>query len=182
MTFETLAKQGNSSHNDTLVATILPRIREIRKEYIKDSLSGMNRIEHRLEHVLTVQGIDFINDSRSTSVNSTWYALSNYHRPIVWIAGGVESGNNYEELIPIVGEKVKAIVCLGSRNGKILDAFSRLFIPIRETNSMDLAVQTAYSLSKPGDIVLLSPSCASFDLFENLEARGRAFRLAVKNL
>lgn len=182
MTLETLAKQCNANRYDSLAATIQPRIREIRKETIKESLSGLNRVEHRLEYVLSVQGIEFINDSKSTSVNSTWYALTNYRKPIIWIAGGVESGNNYKELIPIVKEKVKAIICLGLDNQKLTDTFSPLGLPIYETTLMDEAVLLAYRLGKPGYIVLLSPACASFDLFENLEARGKAFRSAVKYL
>lgn len=182
MTFETLAKQGNSNRYDSLVSTILPRIREIRKEAIKDSLSVLNRIEHRLEYVLSIQGIEFINDSRSTTINSTWYALSNYSKAIIWIAGGVEYGKDYMELLPIVQEKVKAIICLGNDNQKIIDTFSPLMIPMIQTNSMNDAVLQAYYQAMPGDLVLLSPACASFDLFENLEERGKAFRRAVKNL
>jgi UDP-N-acetylmuramoylalanine--D-glutamate ligase len=182
MSFEILAKQGNSTRYETLAATILPRIREIRKESIKESLTGFSRVEHRLEYVLSIQGIEFINDSRSTTINSTWFALSNYPKPIVWIAGGVESGNDYRELIPVVREKVKAIVCLGKGNHKIIDTFSSLGLPISRTSSMEDAVLQAYYLSSPGDVVLLSPACASFDLFSDLEERGKAFKKAVKNL
>jgi UDP-N-acetylmuramoylalanine--D-glutamate ligase len=182
MSFEVLAKQDNSTRYETLAATILPRIREIRKESIKASLTGLTRIEHRLEYVLSIQNIEFINDSRSTSVNSTWFALTNYMKPIVWIAGGVESGNDYRDLIPAVRERVKAIVCLGHGNQKIIDTFSPLGLPITSASNMDDAVLQSYYLANPGDVVLLSPACASFDLFTDFEERGKAFKRAVKNL
>ncbi len=182
MTFEALAAQENNTRYRSLASTILPRLTDIRKASVKESLSGMTRIDHRLEYVATIQGIEFINDSRSTTINSTWFALSSYHKPIIWITGGVENGNKFIELMPVVRENVKAIVCLGKDNKKIFKTFGRLGLPIAETTSMEEAVWHSYQLANPGDLVLLSPACASFDLFENLEERGKAFRSAVKYL
>jgi UDP-N-acetylmuramoylalanine--D-glutamate ligase len=182
MTFEALAKQGQTTVYDSLVASIGPRIREIRKESIKESFYGFLQVEHRLEMVAIIRDMEFINDSKSSSLNSTWYALENTSRPIIWIAGGVDSGNDYSILRQLVRTKVKAIICLGIDNTRLHEAFGELDIPVTDALTMDEAVQAAYYMGNNGDAVLLSPACPSFDLFENYEARGNAFRKSVKNL
>jgi len=139
-------------------------------------------VEHRLESVISVHKIAFINDSKATNVNSSWYALESMKKPVVWIVGGIDKGNDYSELYELVKSKVKAIVCLGVDNSKILEAFKNLGIDMVETQSMDDAVRSAYYLAKKGETVLLSPACASFDLFENFEDRGNQFKKAIKNL
>jgi UDP-N-acetylmuramoylalanine--D-glutamate ligase len=182
MTFETLAKQGHTTIYDSLVASIGPKIREIRKEFIKESFYGFQQVEHRLELVAIIKDMEFINDSKSSNLNSTWFALENTWRPIIWIVGGVESGNDYSTLCQLVRTKVKGMVCLGLDTSRIHEAFGELDIPMIDAWSMDEAVQAAYYMGNNGDAVLLSPGCPSFDLFENYEARGNAFRKAVKNL
>ncbi|HYG15518.1 MAG TPA: cyanophycin synthetase, partial [Bacteroidia bacterium] len=154
----------------------------IRKEVIRESLTDFKNVEHRLESVGKVRGIDFINDSKATNVNSAWYALESVERPIIWIAGGVDKGNDYSMLKPLVREKVKLIVCLGIDNRKIHEAFGKDVKMLVNTSSMNEAVHVAYKMGESGDTVLLSPACASFDLFENYEDRGRQFKRAVKNL
>jgi UDP-N-acetylmuramoylalanine--D-glutamate ligase len=165
-----------------MAAGIASRLIEIRKETVRESFADFENIEHRLEFVTSVHGIDFINDSKATNVNSTWYALESMDRPVIWIAGGVDKGNDYSILTELVKANVKAIVCLGIENQKIVDAFKDIVPVIIETGSADEAVQTAYRLGKKGDAVLLSPACASFDLFENYEDRGRKFKGAVRSL
>ncbi|HNY01687.1 MAG TPA: hypothetical protein PKG48_03830 [Bacteroidales bacterium] len=182
MTFEALAKQGQTTPYQSLAASIGSRIRDIRKEFIKESFYGFQQIEHRLEVVAVIRGMDFINDSKSSTLNSTWYALESMSRPVIWIAGGVESGNDYTVLRQLVRTKVRAIICLGIDNSRIHEAFSDLNLPVIDTLSMDEAVQTAYYMGNQGDAVLLSPACPSFDLFADYEERGNAFRKAVKNL
>jgi UDP-N-acetylmuramoylalanine--D-glutamate ligase len=139
-------------------------------------------VEHRLEKVLKVRGVEFINDSKATNVNSTWYALESMKKPLVWIVGGVDKGNDYSQLNDLVKAKVKAIVCLGTDNSKILKAFEGLDIPKVETKSMAEAIKTSYYLAHEGDVVLLSPACASFDLFDSYEDRGKQFKRAVRDL
>ena len=182
MTLESLAKQGNSTIYDSLAATIGPRIREIRKEFIKESFSGFHLQEHRLEKVAGVHGIEFINDSGSTNINSAWFALESMTRPIIWIAGGLENGNDYSVLRNLVRRFVKGIVCLGVDNRRIHEAFDELKKPMADVTTMEEAVFLAYRWGVPRDVVLLSPACASFDLFEDFEERGEAFRDAVRNL
>jgi len=182
MTLEALAKQGHATVYDTLAATIGPRIREIRKEFIKESFSDFQQVEHRMEVVAIIHGMEFINDSKSSNINATWFALESINKPIIWILGGVESGNNYNTLQPIVRKMVKGIVCLGLDNRRIHQAFDELGIQTADTLTMEEAVQSAYYMGAKGDVVLLSPACASFDLFENYEERGKAFRKSVKNL
>ena len=165
------------------MAVAIPgRVQQIRKQEIREALSDFQNIEHRMEFVLKIKGMDFINDSKATNINAAWYALDCYDSPIVWIVGGVDKGNDYEALKELVQQKVKAIICLGKDNDKIRSAFQGLVPEWRETRSMDEAVRAAYSLGKSGDTVLLSPACASFDLFENYEDRGRQFKSAVRNL
>ena len=146
---------------------------------IRDSFEG---VEHRLERFLKVHGIEFINDSKATNVNSTWYALETISKPIVWIAGGIDKGNDYSMIMPLVQEKVKAIVCLGKDNRKLHAAFGGILKNIVYTSSMEEAVKASYYLARNGDTVLLSPACASFDLFENYEDRGKQFKKEVRNL
>lgn len=145
-------------------------------------MADFKGVEHRLERFLKVHGIEFINDSKATNINSTWYALESMSQPTVWIVGGIDKGNNYSELYELVKSKVKAIVCLGTDNSKIIEAFKGLGIDMVETLSMEDAVRSAYYLAKNGDTVLLSPACASFDLFENYEDRGRQFKNSVRDL
>jgi UDP-N-acetylmuramoylalanine--D-glutamate ligase len=182
MTFEALAKQGQATVYDTLAASIGPKISEIRKEFIKESFKGFQHMEHRLELVAVIRDMEFVNDSKSSTLNSTWYALESTSRPIIWIVGGVEPGNDYSTLRHLVRTKVKAIICLGVDNTRLHNAFDDLDVPVTDALSMDEAVIAAYYLGNHGDAVLLSPACPSFDLFDNYEERGMAFRKAVKNL
>jgi UDP-N-acetylmuramoylalanine--D-glutamate ligase len=165
-----------------MAAGVAARILEIRKDVIRDSLSDFESIEHRLETVVTVYGVDYINDSKATNINSTWYALENIDKKIVWIVGGVDKGNDYSILAEIVKEKVKAIVCLGKDNAKIIEAFKGDIETIVEANNMTEAVGYSYQLASKDEVVLLSPACASFDLFDNYEDRGRQFKEAVRSL
>lgn len=182
MTLENLALQGRHNVYNSMAAGIATRILDIRKEVIKESLSDFENISHRLEFVANVHGIEFINDSKATNVNASWFALESMNKPVIWIAGGMDKGNDYNMLRGIVRQKVKAIVCLGKDNRAIRNAFSDLVATILETdNAMD-AVNEAYYLGEKGDVVLLSPACASFDLFTNYEDRGEQFKLAVKKL
>ena len=163
MFLEELALQGKHNLYNSMAAGIAGRLLDIRKSTIRESLSDFQNAEHRLEHVATVHGITFINDSKATNVNSTWYALESMQTPVVWIVGGVDKGNDYELLRDLVKEKVKAIVCLGKDNKKIIKAFKGVVPVIVETDSAKEAVKKSYSLAKKGETVLLSPCCASFD-------------------
>lgn len=182
MSIHDLALQGKHNLNNSMASGIAARILEIRKDIVRESFSDFENIEHRLEFVTTVHGIDFINDSKATNVNSTWYALESYSNPVIWIAGGVDKGNDYTMLNELVKTRVKAIVCLGTDNSKLVAAFKEIVPVIVEASSAEEAVQAAYRLGKKGDTVLLSPCCASFDLFENYEDRGRKFKAAVRAL
>ncbi len=182
MTLEQLALQGRHNIYNSLAAGLASKIIGIRNETIKMSLSDYQNVSHRLEYVANVHGAAYYNDSKATNVNSTWYALEMFDRPIVWIAGGLDKGNDYNELTPLVRSKVKAIVCLGHDNSKLIHAFEDVVETIVETRSMDQAVMTASLLANKNDVVLLSPACASFDLFENYEDRGNQFKNAVKTL
>lgn len=182
MTIHDLALKGRHNTLNSLAAAIAGRVMNIRKEVIRESLTDFQGVEHRLEPVITVHGINFINDSKATNVNSTWYALECMQTRVVWIAGGIDKGNDYSELFDVVKKKVRAIVCLGKDNRKIIEAFSDKVPSIVETMSMEEAVRSAYYLASKGDTVLLSPACASFDLFNNYEDRGRKFKQAVRNL
>ncbi len=182
MTIHELALKGRHNTYNSMAAAIAAKVLSIRKDTIRESLADFQGVEHRLEPVIKVSGINFINDSKATNVNSTWYALECVETNIVWIVGGIDKGNDYSELLPIVKEKVKAVVCLGKENKKILEAFTDAVPTIVETASMEEAVRSAYYLAKKGDTVLLSPACASFDLFNNYEDRGRQFKAAVRNL
>ena len=177
-----LALQGKHNTYNSMAAGIASMIFEIRNEQLRESLADFKGVEHRLERFLKVHGIEFVNDSKATNVNSTWYALESIYKPIVWIAGGVDKGNDYTMLKALVKEKVKAIVCLGKDNKKLHEAFKGVVKNIVDASSMDEAVKAAYYLARNGDTVLLSPACASFDLFENYEDRGTQFKQKVRNL
>jgi UDP-N-acetylmuramoylalanine--D-glutamate ligase len=182
MTIHDLALKGRHNTYNSMAAAIAGNVLRIRKEVIRESLIDFQGVEHRLEPVITVCGINFINDSKATNVNSTWYALECIETDVIWIAGGIDKGNDYAELFNAVKKKVKAIVCLGKDNRKILEAFTGKVPTIVEAGSMEEAVRSSYYLAAKGDTVLLSPACASFDLFSNYEDRGRQFKLAVRNL
>jgi len=177
-----LALKGRHNIYNSMAAVIAGQALRIRKETIRASLSSFKSIEHRLEPVLKVGGILFINDSKATNINSTWYALESMTTPTVWIVGGKDKGNDYSELTELVKQKVKAIVCLGVDNSKIHAAFDGIANTIVDTQSAEAAVKAAYKLGEKGDTVLLSPACASFDLFQNYEDRGVQFKEAVKKL
>ncbi len=182
MTIEELALKGRHNIYNSMAAGIAGQLLRIRKDVIRESLSDFQGIEHRLERFLVVHGIEFINDSKATNVNSTWYGLESMNKKVIWIAGGIDKGNDYSVLDQLVREKVRAVVCLGKDNSKLLKAFSGVVPTIVEAASMHEAVRSAYYLAKNGDAVLLSPACASFDLFENYEDRGRQFKNCVRNL
>jgi UDP-N-acetylmuramoylalanine--D-glutamate ligase len=177
-----IALQGKHNIYNSMAAGIASMVFEIRNEQLRESLSDFKGVEHRLEKFLKVHGIDFINDSKATNVNSTWYALESIPKSIVWIAGGIDKGNDYSMLMPLVREKVKAIVCLGKDNSKLHAAFGGIIKNMVDVSGMEEAVKAAYYLSRNGDTVLLSPACASFDLFENYEDRGNQFKQQVRNL
>ncbi len=182
MTIQELALQGRHNIYNSMAAGVTSKLVEIRKETIRESLSDFHNIGHRLELVGNVHGIEFINDSKATNVNSTWYALESMNNPVILILGGVDKGNDYSMLNDLVKEKVKAIICLGADNKKIIKAFGGIVETILEANSAKQAVDQAYKLGKKGDTVLLSPACASFDLFEDYEDRGTQFKQAVRGL
>jgi len=182
MTIHELALKGRHNTYNSMAAAIAGKVLNIRKDVIRESLADFQGVEHRLEPVIKVSGINFINDSKATNVNSTWYALECMETDVVWIAGGIDKGNDYSELFQVVKQKVKAVVCLGKDNKKIMESFKDKVPTIVETMSMEEAVRSAYYLAKKGETVLLSPACASFDLFNNYEDRGRQFKAAVRNL
>jgi UDP-N-acetylmuramoylalanine--D-glutamate ligase len=182
MTIHELALQGKHNAYNSMAGGIAAKLLGISNDIVRDCLSDFEKIEHRLEPVLKVNGVDYINDSKATNVNATWYALDSMDKSVVWICGGVDKGNEYEELLPLVGEKVKAIVCLGKDNAKLIQAFSGVVDIIQDTSSMKDAVKAAYKLARKGDAVLLSPACASFDLFANYEDRGRQFKKQIRLL
>ncbi len=182
MPINELALEGKHNIKNAMAATAVAQLLNIRKQTIRESLANFQGAEHRLEKVLKIQGVQYINDSKATNVNSVFYALDSMTTPTVWIVGGVDKGNDYDELMPLVREKVKAIVCLGVDNAKISNAFNNVVDIMVETTSMTEAVQIAKRLAEKGDTVLLSPACASFDLFENYEDRGKQFKQAIYNL
>lgn len=182
MSIFNLALQGKHNLYNTMAAGIASRLVDIRKETVRESFADFKNIEHRMEHVMNVHGIEFINDSKATNINSTWYALECQQKPVVWIVGGVDKGNDYQSLRDLVKAKVKAIVCLGVDNSRIIEAYSDIIPTIVETRSAVDAVRASYEIGKKGDVVLLSPACASFDLFKNYEDRGWQFKKAVRSL
>lgn len=182
MSIHDLALKGKHNTQNSLAAGIAARIVEIRKDVVRESLEDFTNVEHRLEFVAKVNGIEFINDSKATNINSTWFALESMENPTVWIVGGVDKGNDYSELTELVKEKVKAIICLGVNNQKIIESFSGIVDTIVEAKSAMEAVSYGYQLARKEETVLLSPACASFDLFENYEDRGNQFKQAVRRL
>ena len=182
METEYIALEGKHNMKNAMAATSVAKLLHIRKETIRESLSNFQGVEHRLEKVLKIQNVQYINDSKATNVNAAFFALDSMNVPTVWIVGGVDKGNDYSELMALVHEKVKAIICLGVDNKKIIDAFGNVVDVMIEVDSMNDAVKMAQRIAEKGDAVLLSPACASFDLFENYEDRGRQFKEAVRNL
>ena len=182
MTIHNLALQGRHNFYNSMAASIAASAMGIKKEIIKNSLSDFKGVEHRLEFVAKVAGVDFINDSKATNCNSVYYALETTNAPIVWICGGVDKGNDYDILIDLVEEKVKSIVFLGTNNEKIVSHFKDSVETIMSSSIMEDAVQKAFKLADAGDTVLLSPACSSFDLFQNYEHRGRLFKNAVLSI
>lgn len=182
MSIHDLSIQGKHNQYNSMAAGISARIAGIRREKIRESFTTFEGLEHRLEFVATVRGVDFINDSKATNVNSVWFALESMKKPTVLILGGQDKGNDYNELMDLVKEKVKAIVCMGVDNAPIHEAFRGVVPAIVDSSSAMEAVTAAFALAEKGDAVLLSPACASFDLFKNYEDRGRQFKEAVKTL
>ena len=176
------ALKGKHNQYNTMAACVAAAIMDIRKEKIRDAVQDFRGLEHRMEYVATVRGVEFINDSKATNVNSTWFALESMTKPVVLILGGVDKGNDYSLIADLVKEKVKAIICLGTDNRKIHDAFGKEVNPMVNTSSAEEAVHGAFHFAEKGDVVLLSPACASFDLFTNYEDRGSQFKKAVKEL
>jgi UDP-N-acetylmuramoylalanine--D-glutamate ligase len=177
-----LSLKGRHNAYNSMAAAVIGQVLNIRKETIRESLMDFQNVEHRLEKVATIGGVEFINDSKATNVNSTWFALESMEKETIWIAGGVDKGNDYALLKEMVKEKVRIIVCMGLDNRKIHEAFAADVDMIVNTSSAKEAVHVAHKLAKPGEVVLLSPACASFDLFKNYEDRGRQFKSAVKEL
>lgn len=182
MTLEQLALQGKHNSYNSLASGLAAKLLQIRKDTIQQGLSDFQNIAHRLEYVANVHGVSYINDSKATNINATWYALESMDRPVIWIAGGVDKGNDYQTLTPLIQKKVKALICLGVDNHKIMEAFQNEIDIITEANSADEAVFQASNIASKNDVVLLSPACASFDLFDNYEDRGNKFKDAVKKL
>lgn len=182
MSRDILALEGQHNVKNTMAASMAALLVKVRKETIRQSIQSFQGVPHRLEKVLKINHVEYINDSKATNVNATYYALDGIKRPIVWIAGGVDKGNEYSQLMPLVREKVKAIVCLGMDNTKLKESFGNVIPLMVETYSMEEAVKVAYKIAERGDAVLLSPACASFDLFRNYEDRGDQFKKAIKNL
>ncbi len=182
MGITTLALQGNHNVKNAMASAMTSKLLGIRNETLRESLEDFDSIEHRLEPVFKINGVQYINDSKATNINATFYALESMNNPTIWIVGGTDKGNDYTDLLPLVREKVKAIICLGLDNTKIIETFGNVVDFICETAGAEEAVKVAYKVSEKGDTVLLSPACASFDLFENYEDRGRQFKEAVRLL
>ena len=177
-----LALEGKHNVKNAMAAATVAHLLKIRKATIRESLEGFQGAEHRLEQVLTINKVKYVNDSKATNVNATYYALESMNVPTVWIVGGVDKGNEYSSLFPFVNEKVKAIICLGKDNEALFDAFGNMVDVIIETQYMSEAVKIAYNVAVAGEAVLLSPACASFDLFESYDDRGKQFKSAVRKL
>lgn len=182
MGITSLALQGKHNVKNSMAAAMTAQLLKVRKQTIRESLEDFEGAEHRLEEVLKINGVKYINDSKATNINATFYALDSMTTPTVWIVGGVDKGNDYFDLMPLVREKVKAIICLGVENDKIIKTFGNVIDLIVETQGAEEAVKVAYKIAEKGDTVLLSPACASFDLFDNYEDRGRQFKKAVRSL
>ena len=182
MPITNLALEGKHNVKNAMAAATVAHLLKIRKTTIRESLEGFQGAEHRLEQVLTINKVKYVNDSKATNVNATYYALESMNVPTVWIVGGVDKGNDYTSLFPFVNEKVKAIICLGKDNEALFSAFGNMVDVIIETQYMSEAVKIAYNVALAGEAVLLSPACASFDLFESYEDRGQQFKSAVRKL
>lgn len=182
MYLQELALGGKHNVYNSMAAAIAAKVMDIDNESIREGLATFQAVEHRLEKVLSIRDVLYINDSKATNVDSAWYALECQTRPVVWIVGGTDKGNDYSSLVPLVKEKVKAIICMGLDNRKIHEAFGDIVGEMHDVTSAQDAVKTASGLASSGDVVLLSPCCASFDLFRNYEDRGRQFKEAVRNL
>ncbi len=182
MSIEDFALKGKHNQYNSMAASLAASAVDIRKEKIREALQTFQSLEHRMEPVATIKNVEFINDSKATNVNSTWFALESMKKPVVLILGGVDKGNDYSLLAELVKEKVRAIVCMGTENKKIHDAFSGIINNIADAASATEAVHAAFRFAEKGDVVLLSPACASFDLFKNYEDRGNQFKKAVKEL
>lgn len=182
MSTDFLTLEGKHNTKNAMAASMAAMLVRVRKEAIRDSIQSFQGAPHRLEKVLKINHVEYINDSKATNVNATYYALDGIKKPIVWIVGGTDKGNDYTDLMPLVREKVKAIICLGMDNSKLVATFGKVVEPLVETYSMEEAVKIAYKVAERGDAVLLSPACASFDLFKNYEDRGDQFKEAVRNL
>jgi UDP-N-acetylmuramoylalanine--D-glutamate ligase len=182
MAKEEITLKGEHNTKNAMAASTVAQLLRIRKQTIRESMSSFQGVEHRLEKVLKINNVQYINDSKGTNINATYYALESVPSETIWIVGGVDKGNKYEELLPLVNEKIKAIICLGVDNARIKEVFGNCVENLVETQSMKEAVDFAYHLSKKGDTVLLSPACASFDLFQNYEDRGRQFKECVRSL
>jgi UDP-N-acetylmuramoylalanine--D-glutamate ligase len=182
MSIRNLALQGKHNTYNSMAAGIAAKLMDVRNQSLKDSLTEFQALPHRMENVTTVGGVQYINDSKSTNVNSSYFALESVNKPIVWIAGGKDKGNDYSSLEKMVASKVKAIVCLGLNNVNLHEKFGKVVPTILDAYSASEAVDMAQRIADPGDVVLLSPACASFDLFENYEDRGQQFKNAVYEL
>ncbi|MCX2680447.1 UDP-N-acetylmuramoyl-L-alanine--D-glutamate ligase [Galbibacter sp. EGI 63066] len=182
MSTDTLTLEGKHNLKNAMAASTTAQLLKIRKATIRESLENFQGAEHRLEKVLKIQNVEYINDSKATNVNATFYALDSMNTPTIWVVGGQDKGNDYLPLMPLVREKVKAIVCLGLDNAKIIETFGSVVDFVVETTSMHDAVKISSEVAERGDTVLLSPACASFDLFKNYEDRGNQFKEAIRNL
>ena len=182
MSIQELGLTGRHNVYNSLAAGIVANVYGLRKEQIRESLSDMKSLEHRMESVAKVRNIEFINDSKATNVNSSWYALESMNKPVIWIAGGIDKGNDYSVMEQLVKKKVRGMICLGVDNTKLHSAFGKMVDIMVNVSNMGDAVRMAYQLGNPGDCVLLSPACASFDLFENYEDRGKKFKEEVIKL
>ena len=182
MPTENFSIKGKHNIKNAMAAATVAHLLKIRKQTIRKSLEHFQSVEHRLENVLTINKVNYINDSKATNVNAAYYALDTMEAPTIWIVGGIDKGNKYEDLFPLVHKKVKAIICLGKNNFKLIENFENIVEYIVETTSMEEAVSTAYKIAKPGYNVLLSPACASFDLFDDYKDRGRQFKASVRKL
>lgn len=182
MYLQELALGGKHNIYNSMAAAIAAKAMDIDNEAIRNGLATFQPVEHRLEKVLSIKDVLYINDSKATNVDSAWYALECQTRPVVWIAGGTDKGNDYSTLVPLVREKVKALICMGTDNVKLHDSFGEIVPEIHDVTSAQDAVNLASRLAEKGDVVLLSPCCASFDLFKNYEDRGRQFKEAVRKL
>jgi UDP-N-acetylmuramoylalanine--D-glutamate ligase len=182
MTIEELALQGRHNLYNSMAAGLAARLSNVRKESIREVLGSYEGVEHRLEHVLNIGGVKFINDSKATNVNSTMYALESLNGNVIWIAGGVDKGNDYSKIEHLVTGKVRALICLGLDNAKLIEEFGNKVDIVVETQTMEDAVRSAYAVAKKGETVLLSPACASFDLFNDYEDRGNQFKNCIRSL